>query len=90
MFLLALSFESATFQPDLLCFAAVQDLTIFMAPQGPAPFKWLELWGTTLHFVQWIQTQIIRTLWGRSIPCPSNVYTKSSCPPAVERSYFSE
>ena len=59
--------------PDLLCFAAVQDLTIFMAPQGPAPFKWLVLWGTTLHFVQWIQTQIIRTLCGRSIPCPNNV-----------------
>ena len=38
--------------PDLLWFAAVpslQDLAIFMAPHGRAPFKWPVLWGTALQ-----------------------------------------
>ena len=37
--------------PDLLWFAAIpslQDLAIFMASHGRAPFKWPVLWGTTL------------------------------------------
>jgi hypothetical protein len=38
--------------PDLLRFAAVpslQDLAIFMAPHGRAPFKWPVLWGTAFQ-----------------------------------------
>ena len=55
---------------DLLHFAAVpflQNLTFFMAPHGPAPFKWPVLWGTALqqspaHCLEHSRVSLIRSL----------------------------